>query len=291
MPVCSDTMRQNSWNKVDIVQKNKVFDPTRGHTVTECETTSAKILSKLKDRYMWSFCELCGKKTEYAIADEERVVFEDLGNENAKPVPLTELIRKEAKREADLLVERYEKALAGEFGMYEAGQMLMAYCDPVKMRGDRSAAAFRSQVERRTLLSAWGRRGNLASAARLPNQPDGVAKPSRLYCENHNPRRSDEARRAYQRDRRFAAEYRELIAGFWTAYAGELPTWDIEAHAYVRSEAYRRLQLMKKPTTFIGELEAEGVTSQTEIARQLGVSRQAVSAAIKRRKRRRATES
>lgn len=240
---------------------------------------------------MWSFCELCGEKTEYAIADKARVVCKDLGNENAKPVLLTELIRKEAKREADLLVERYEKALTGEFGIYEVGQMLMAYCDPMKMRGDRSAAAFRSQIERRTLLATWGRGGDLPSAARLLNQPDGAAKPSKLYCENHNSRRSDEARRAYQRDRRFAAEYGELIASLWTAFAGELPTWDMEAHAYVRREAYRRLQLMKKPTTFIGELEAVGVTSQTEIARQLGVSRQAVSAAIKRRERRRVTES
>ena len=273
------------------LKNSKAFDPTRGHIVAECETTSAKIRSKLNDRYMRSFCELCGKQTEYAIADETRVVFKDLGKENAKSVPLTELIRKEAQREADLLVERYEKALAGEFGMYEVGQMLMAYCDPVERRGHRSVAAFRDQVERRTLYAAWGRGGDLPSVARLPDQPDGAAKPSKLYCENHNPRRSDDARRAYQRDRRFAAEYRELIAGFWTAFAGELPTWDIEAHAYVRREAYRRLQLMKKPTTFIRELEASGTTKQAEIARQLGVSRQAVSAAIKRRGRHRATES
>lgn len=272
-------------------KNSKAFDQTRGHIVAECETTSAKIRSKLNDRYMRSFCELCGKQTEYAIADMARVVFKDLGKENAESVPLTELIRKEAQREADFLVERYEKALAGEFGMYEDSQMLMAYCDPVERRGDRSVAAFRDQVERRTLHAAWGRRGDLLSAVRLPDQPDGAAKPSKLYCENHNPRRSDDARRAYQRDRRFAAEYRELIAGFWTVFAGELPTWDIEAHAYVRREAYRRLQLMKKPTTFISQLEASGVTKQAEIARQIGVSRQAVSAAIKRRGRRRATES
>jgi hypothetical protein len=273
------------------LKKSKAFDPTRGHIVAECETTSVKIRSKLRDRYMHSFCELCDKKTEYAIADEERVVYKNTGKENADAVRLTELIRKEAQREADLLVERYEKALAGEFGMHEPGHMRMDLCDWFEMRGDTSVAAFRDQVERRTLLTAWWRGGDLLSAARLPNQPDGAAKPSKLYCKDHNPRRSDEARRAYQRDRRFAAEYRELITTYWTIFAGELPTWDIEAHAYVRREAYRRLQLMKKPTTFISELEAKGVTSQTEIAQQLRVSRQAVSAAIKRRERRRATES
>lgn len=271
-------------------KNSKAFDRTRGHVVTECETSSAKIRSKLKNN-MRSFCELCGKQTEYAIADEARVVFKDLGKGNAKSVPLTELIRKEAQKEANLLVERYEKALAGKFGRYAVGQMIMSYCDPVESRGDRSVASFRDQVERRTLLAAWAREGDLPSAARLPNQPDGAAKPSKLYCKDHNPRRSNEARRAYQRDRRFAPEYRELIAAFWTAFAGELPTWDIEAHAFVRREAYRRLQLMKKPTKFIGEIEAKGVTSQTEIARLLGVSRQAVSAAIKRRGRRLATES
>lgn len=239
---------------------------------------------------MRSFCELCGKQTEYAIADEGRAVFKDLGKGNAKPVPLSDFVRQEAQREADLLVERYEKALTGELGMYEQGTMLSAFCDVLEMRGDRSVATFRDQVERRTVIAAWARRGDVLSAARLPNQPEGAAKPSKLYCKDHNPRRSDEARRAYQRDRRFSAEYRELIAAYWTILAGELPTWDIEAHAEVRREAYRRLQLMKKPTTFISELEAKGVTSQTEIAQQLGVSRQAVSAAIKRRERR-ATES
>lgn len=196
---------------------------------------------------------------------------------------MTDVIREEVQRDADLLVERYEKALAGEFGIYEPGQMLMAYCDVLEMRGDKSVAAFRDQIERRTLIASWARHGDLLSAVRLPNQPEGSAKPSKFYCEMHNPRRSDEARRAYQRDRRFAAEYEELIATFWSLQAHKLPTWDIEAHAYVRREAYRRLQLMKKPTRFVNELEARGVTSQAEIARQLGVSRQAVSAAIKRR--------
>lgn len=262
-----------------------------GHLVTECETTSTKIRSKLKDRYTRSFCVLCGKQNEYAIADEARTVFKDLGNGNAKSVPLTDIVRKEAQRETDLLVERYEKGFTEELGIYEQGSMISDFCDSVEMRGDFSVAAFRDQVERRTVIAAWARRGDLLSVARCPNQPEGAAKPSKLYCEDHNPRRSDESRRAYQRDRRFEAEYRELIASYWTVFAGELPTWDIEAHAEVRREAFRRLQLMKKPTTFISELKAKGVTSQSEIARQLKVSRQAVSAAIKRRERRYATES
>jgi hypothetical protein len=159
----------------------------------------------------------------------------------------------------------------------------MAYCDLVDLRGDRSVEAFRHQVEHRMLHIAWARQGNLLSAARLPGQPEGSAKPSKLYCERHNPRRSDQARRAYKRDRRYAAEYEELIAAYWTIEAGKLPTWDIEAHALIRKAAYNKLLQMKKPTLLIDELKEKGINSQTEIARELGISRQAVSAAIKRR--------
>ena len=58
---------------------------------------------------------------------------------------------------------------------------------------------------------------------------------------------------------------------------------DIEAHVHVKREAYRQLQAHKSPTRLIDDLLAQGTLSQAEIARQLGVSRQAVSAAIKRR--------
>ena len=156
------------------------------------------------------------------------------------------------------------------------------YCDMVDMRGDKSVAAFRDQVERRMLLIEWTRHGDMLSTARLPERIGGTARPSKFYCEMHNPRRSEQARRAYQRDRSFSAEYKELIAAYWTAMFGKVVTWDIEDHRRIRKAAYGKLIFLKKPTLFIDELRAQGCTSQAEIARHLGISRQAVSAAMKR---------
>jgi hypothetical protein len=263
--------------------KRQVFNPLKGHLVTESASSSARVQNKLRGIYSNCFCELCGRSTEYSIAIEAQTVYKRLLKGNAKAVPITEEIRNEAQREADLLVERYERALTGELGLYEAGKMLMAYCDPVERRGDSSVATFRDQVERRMLVIAWAKRGNTVSSALLPQQAPGTAKPSKFYCDQHNPRRSVEARRAYQRDRRFAAEYAELIAAHWKIFAGRLHTWDIEAHAWIRKEAYSRLLFMKKPTQFIEHFEQKGIVKQADLARKLGISRQAVSAAIKRR--------
>jgi hypothetical protein len=243
------------------------------------------VRGKLRDIYSWCFCELCGDSTEYSIAIEARSIFKRLCGDYAKAVPVSDDIRKEAQREANHLTARYERALAGEFGPYEAVKMLSSYCDPVERRGDSSIETFRDLVERRMLLICWARRGNVLSSVLLRYQKAGSAKPSKFYCERHNPRRSVEARRAYQRDRKFAGEYKELIAAHWTTLAGKMPTWDIEAHAWIRKEAYSRLQFMKKPTLFIEYFAAKGITGQSELAKRLGISRQAVSAAMKRRTR------
>ena len=263
--------------------KTAAFDPRLGALVAECETTSKRVRAKLREPYRWCFCDLCGKSTEFAIAIEAKAVFRRLRKESAKAVPLSDEVRAEARQMASALVSIYERALAGDFGPDAPGQMVAELCDVREMRGDLSVESFRDQVERRALMVAWARRGDVFNAVRLPNQPEGTPKPSKFYCESHNPRRSVEARRAYQRDRRFAAEYEELMSVIWNQRAGTLPRWDLEAHAYVRREAFRLLQAMKVRTRFIGELQEQGITRQAEIARRLGVSRQAVSAAIKRR--------
>jgi predicted XRE-type DNA-binding protein len=260
------------------------FDPCLERLVRESDTSSDRIRAKLADAYGWGFCELCWRSTEYSISIEAQMVFRRLQRGNLKAVPLTNSIRITAQKKADALVARYERACNGEFGPYEPGRMLMTCCEMVEMRGDHSVPAFREQVERRALLSAWARHGELLRPTKLPGQPEGAAKPSKLYCEEHNPKRSDEARRAYQRDRRLATKYLELIEKIWAENAAVLPAWDIEAHAYVRREAYNQLQVLKCPTSAVDELLAQGTMSQAEIARQLGISRQAVSASIKRRK-------
>lgn len=270
----------------------RAFDPFLERLVPEIDTSSDRIRAKLSNHYNWCFCELCWRPTEYSALLEAPMVIKRLQRGNAKIVPITDAMRAAAQKRTDVLVERYERACTGEFGPYEAGRMWSAYCDAIEMRGDRSVAGFREHVERKMLITEWAKHGELVWLTKPSHHPEGAAKPSKLYCEAHNPRRSADARRAYQRDRRFLAEYEQLIEivrsqGIRTA---TLPLWDIEAHAFVRKEAYRQLQILKSPTRLVESLLADGTKSQAEIARQLGISRQAVSAAVRRRAQKRALD-
>lgn len=275
-------------------QRTRRMNPLVGVLVAECDTTSDKIRVKLQDGYKWRFCELCWRDTEYATALEARKVYKRTTSHSAKEVPLTDAMRKDAQRKADDLTERYETLLpdgvlprwdSPEYtlpSVQEALRMVMTYCNVREMKGDFSVAAFRDQVERATEIAAWIKRGDMLGAALLPDQKEGSAKPSKLYCEHHNPRRSTKAQRTYQRDRRLAHEYAELMSMIWSNQVNKLPIWDIDAHKHVRQEAYRLLHEMKDTKNLIAAMLAQGITNQAEIARQLGLERQAVSVAIKR---------
>lgn len=85
-----------------------------------------------------------------------------------------------------------------------------------------------------------------------------------------------------------ASQSRNLIEAIWSQGINtmSLSPWDIEAHAYVQREAYRLLQYAKAPratASTIQELPDQGM-NQSEVAQELGISLQAVSAAIKRQK-------
>ena len=260
------------------------FDPIYQETKRVAETSSARIQAKLNDPYRWCFCELCWRTTEYSANLDSPQVIKRLLRGNAKIVDVTPAMREAARKKADAIVDRYEKAS----GHYTASRLYSKYCDVIEMRNDRSVESFRDCVERITLYQEWAKQGELAWNTRKPGQDDKAAKPSKLYCEMHNPRRSDEARRAYQRDRRFMAEYENLMEAIWSQGINTmfLSHWDIEAHAYVRREAYRLLQEAKAPkatASTIQELLDQGM-NQSDIARELGISRQAVSAAIKRQR-------
>ncbi|WP_102223178.1 winged helix-turn-helix transcriptional regulator [Acidimangrovimonas sediminis] len=263
------------------------FDPLLGRVAAQTETTSDRFRAKFSDHYRWCFCELCWRPTEFSATLEAPTVIKRHARGNATIVPLTDAMRRAAMRRTDEVVSRYERACKGELGRYEAARIWARYCDAQEMRGDRSVEGFREHVERRMLITEWARHGELVWSSRSPRAMEG-ARPSRLYCETHNPRRSEDARRAYQRDRRFVAEFEAKIDVVWREAIRQalLPTWDIEAHAEVRREAYRQVQVAKSPTAMIDKLLAEeGPMTQAEIARRLGTSRQAVSAALRRRAR------
>ena len=282
------------------------------------------------DPSLWCFCKFCGRQTEYAVAVEAVRIFKRLKDGDAKAVPLTEAMRTKAQEVANDLVAFYEQANAGE-GPYTPGQILLAFGDIRAMGGDSSVAAFRDYVERRALIAEWAKHGDIYGAPRLPGSSKGAQRPSKLYCDLHYPGRSIEARRAYQRDRRFRAEYEEVIDQFWSAYAGHLRRWSTDDEALVRHASYHAVRMIKAPTRFLeeyshatatqqrlttphlksiedyygvarasyhilrnmmkeskdwlDELREKGISNQAETARQLGVKRQAVSAALKRKGR------
>lgn len=262
--------------------RKKVFDPRTGQVMSQGETTSGRFRNKFRSPYDWCYCELCYETTEYANALESQSFFKRLPNENARAVVQTDAMRCEAQQMADALVERYERALQGQYGPFEAGEMRQAYCDLIDMRGDRSAYAFRDQVERFATNFVWAKHSDMLGVIQLQGQPEGAAKPSRLYCMNHNPRRSIQARRNYQRDRRFVTEYEDLIAAIWRNNAGSLPSWDIYTHVQIRRAAFEFIQMTKKTIHIIDWYLAQGVANGAQIAGTLKMSRQAVSVAQRR---------
>ncbi|WP_322405698.1 helix-turn-helix domain-containing protein [Massilia luteola] len=307
-------------------------DPQPGSDFATIVRTPVTRAARFNGRgsFLWCFCKLCGQQTEYSVALESVSVFKRISN-GAIKVPLSDEVRAKAQRLADDLVTMYQLSLEGSAEVPSPGKILLAYCDIREMRGDFSIDSFRDQVERHALIAEWAKLGDMPGAVRLSGNPKGAQRPSKLYCALHYPRRSDDARRAYQRDRRFIAEYEELIREFWRQYAGYLRQWNIDDHAMVRHAAYHHLRIMKAPTRLLDEfsfitkpenknskpailvkpieayymvaraahqkirrmrkekdcfdeLEERGSASQAEIARHLGINRQAVSAALKRKR-------
>jgi hypothetical protein len=281
--------------------------------------------------YLWCFCKLCGRQTEYAVALESARIFKRLKNGTAKAVQITPAMRANAQRIAGNQVKMFEQALSGVTGLPSPQALLLEHCNIREMEGKfLCVETFRDQVERRALLIEWAKHGDMAGATRLPGIYKGAQRPSKFYCDLHYPGRSEDSRRAYQRDRRFAAEYVELIGEIWAQYAGHIRSWNLDDHALVRHAAYHHLRLMKAPTRildgyytlpiatnaspksssqtksiadyyevaraaheriwrmkepihWIDELTKHGISNQSEIARRLGINRQAISAALKRK--------
>ncbi|KXV14894.1 hypothetical protein AD933_10780 [Acetobacter malorum] len=260
------------------------FDPVLERMVIQSEATG-RMRAKLSDNHAWCFCELCGNLTEYSEVRSAPVVVKRLKNGNAKRVHLTEKMILSGIKRAQKLAERYSEALSGKYGPFEAAHMIARYCDIVEMRADRSLEGFLEYIEPKMILREQARHGEIAWATRLAKSHPDSAKPSKLYCESHNPRRGITSRRAYQRDRRFIWEYRALMEQIWSHgfKNSTLSGWDIEEHAYVRREAYRQVKALRSPTSMLDDFLSKGTMTQAEIARELGISRQAVSAAIKRR--------
>lgn len=262
--------------------RKKVFDTATNQVASQSETTSNRIRNKLRHRYDWYYCELCYRQTEYSEALNYQVVYKKLNGGSARKIVLSDAMKREAQQMADELVARFELALKGIPDAFEAGKLKLAYCDMVDMQGDFSVENFRAQVSQYSLNYVWAKHGDLVSKLRMPAESDAGVKPSRLYCRYHNPRRSVQARRNYQRDRRYFVEYQDLITTIWSLHAGNLPPLDLRIHDQVRRAAYDFVQLSKKSIHIIDMYHAQGITNGEQIAGVIKMTRQAISVARKR---------
>ena len=132
----------------------------------------------------------------------------------------------------------------------------------------------------------------------LLERADG--RPSKRFCEFHNQCRSEQSRRLYKRDHAKQSQFHDKFAELQSHLLREkliaLRNNDIDAIAAIRKAAYKAvhaepLKPKKRrqavPHGEIGKnidrLLVQGITNLSEIARQLGVTRAAVSIAIKRK--------
>jgi hypothetical protein len=238
------------------------------------------------------FCRLCWRKTEAALAADRPRFYRHLAE-----VECTQAIRKKAAKRADELTKRYVAIRSGSNGIYGLGSAigrrvvtkpdgsktyepfsLADYFTVMELDGDTSPESFREHAER---LERWRIMVEKADAIGATAKPgiDQSVKPSNCYCAEHNPRRSTDARRRYQRDRKFEAQFGEALFALGSEYACQFRRWHLEDNAQIRRMAYDRVHA--KPTIdLIRELERQGVTRRADIAQKLGISRQAVYAAI-----------
>ena len=238
------------------------------------------------------FCDLCWRSTEFVVANTTPQIYARRSRHVYKRVEPTPEMRAKAATEATELTERYKAALRGSEGRYAAPRLLADHCDIAELRGDFSAESFHEHVEQSILWRLMAQTGDVLGDTACPGLDGTLVKPSKKYCEQHNPRRSLTARRQYQRDRKYQDEFELAVLDVAAEHSGEFRMWHIDDRSRIRRLAYERVRGI--PTVdLVRELEEQGTCSRADIAKRLGISRQAVYAAINSgsagRKPRRAT--
>ncbi|MDR3528471.1 MAG: hypothetical protein P4L57_14460 [Rhizomicrobium sp.] len=241
------------------------FDPVLERVVSDTEPVFDRM--SWADPFNGMFCEFCGNRTEHSeIRDNLRVV-RLLDERNATVVPISTPMRISIEKELGEVVERYTQASKSEAGQGDQASMLFEYCDFREMRGDFSVDRFREQAARTIQIVKWAQQGCLVRLTRLPGCAYNAANPSKIYCSSHNSKRSEKARRAYQRDRRFAAAYKDYVEDVWHLGINTaiFRAWDSKDYAYARSVAYHILQAAKSPARMIDGLLDDDPESDAEI--------------------------
>lgn len=241
------------------------FDPVLERVVPDTEPLFGRV--SWIDPFSGMFCEFCGNRTEHSEIRDNLTVVRLLDERNAAVVPISTPMRIAIEKELDEVVERYTQASKSEASQGDLASMLFEYCNFREMRGDFSVDRFREQAARTIQIEKRAQQGCLVRLTRLPGCANEAANPSKLYCSSHNSKRSKEALRAYQRDRRFAAAYRDYVEDVWHLGINTaiFRAGDSEDYAYARNVAYHLLQAEKSPVRMIDGLLDDGTESDAEI--------------------------
>lgn len=142
------------------------------------------------------------------------------------------------------------------------------------------------RIEQQLIDEEWIKQGSefgdKCFKPRLGDDPNAPATPSKMFCPDHNPRRSSESRRRYQNDRKRMSDFEAEVNRVYSQSLSEcIGIHTDDDHQEVRRVAHRNI--FTSTLDRIYELKAEGKT-QIEIAHILKITRQAVSNALRRDK-------
>lgn len=258
--------------------QRRAYNPSTGtmerHRIEGREQNALRHGSDIESQ----FCALCWRQTEYTIAAERPRIYARRAAHRYTEIECTPAIRAAAAKHADALTRRYVAILEGSEGPYGLGH-LAGYFTVADLDGDTSPESFREHIEKMERWRLMAKTGNALGVIAIPGIAGRMVKPSVRYCSEHNPHRSIAARRRYQRERRFQAEFERAVFTVGAEYSHQFRRWLAEDHVRIRKVAYERVHT--KPTIkLIRELERQGITRRADIAQKLGISRQAVYAAI-----------
>jgi len=274
-----------------------VYDPLLNRVVSSTkqwgQTTALLRDGWEKANGHWAVCTLCWRQTEFSEQLLKARRFRRASEGTYEAVPPPDRVRIE--RWARKVTAWYEAALRGAYGQFAAAKLVTMFCDIRDAEGEtRSLDEFYDAAEQRLRKRQWAKLAPYPERLYWPEALSELAGegssrdklisqaryPSQIYCEGHNPNRSEAARARYQRDRRPAT-----IGGFRRAYeefrAATCPgAWmlddivQLRRFAYVASHAKRHHALR--------HLVAARGFSIAKAGELLGISRQAASASLAR---------
>jgi hypothetical protein len=243
------------------------------------------------------FCTLCWRLTEAQMA-KDKIFIKRRGGyvEVPRPTPTPETLA-EARRRLEELKQAARGRRPDRYGellyLYARGhdhRLLYGRGGGSEPASEKASDEMLLDVIERNLLeerwlssSPWflvGRKHyqdfGLLGETKFPESHRYPVKASTKLCYEHNPRRSLEARRRYQRDLQRKDMFHELIGELTRHYISQGFGIHTEAdRAAIRTEAYKYVCM--STLEMVKLLQAKGVKNLAEIGRRLHLSMKAIS--------------